>query len=35
MSKTLLDVADLTTVFENSNQKVTAVNHVSISVGRG
>ena len=35
MSKTLLDVADLTTVFENTNQKVTAVNHVSISVGRG
>ena len=35
MRNSLLDVADLTTVFETSNQKVIAVNDVTISVNRG
>ena len=35
MRNSLLDVADLTTVFESSNQKVIAVNDVTISVNRG
>ena len=35
MKESLLDVADLTTVFENTNQKVVAVNGVTLSVERG
>ena len=35
MRESLLDVADLTTVFETSNQKVIAVNDVTLSVERG
>jgi len=35
MRESLLDVADLTTVFETSNQRVIAVNDVTLSVERG